>query len=202
MTLPDQRAQDDLRARVTAAVAAHWKRFLIQGLILELLGVLAFTMPLLGTLAFEILLGWLLIIGGVVRVIPLVRAKHLPGYWWSLGAALLAIVAGLLLVVRPLQGMMSLTLLLTLLFLIEGVSAIVSALDFRHHVRRWGWLLVRGLIDLVLVFLIWRGWPASALWAIGVLVGVNLFLMGLTMVMMALGVRSAKQAGLKFSTAG
>jgi uncharacterized membrane protein HdeD (DUF308 family) len=191
MALQDQAAQDQLRARVTAAVASHWKRFLVQGLILGLLGLLAFSMPLFGTLAVDILLGWLLIIGGVVRVIPLVRAKHLPGYWWSLGAALLAIIAGGLLVVRPLQGMMSLTLLLMLLFLVEGVSA----LDFRHHVRRWGWLLVRGLIDLVLVFLIWRGWPESALWAIGVLVGVNLFLMGLTMVMMALGVRSAKQPG-------
>jgi uncharacterized membrane protein HdeD (DUF308 family) len=56
-------------------------------------------------------------------------------------------------------------------------------------------LLVRGLIDLVLVFLIWRGWPTSALWAIGLLVGVNLFLMGLTLVMIALGVQSAKQPG-------
>jgi uncharacterized membrane protein HdeD (DUF308 family) len=194
MALPDQPPPDVIRGLIADAVAAHWKRFLIQGLILELLGLMAFAMPYFGTLAFDIFLGWLLMIGGGVRVVPLIRAKHLPGYWWSLGAALLAIVAGVLLVVRPLQGMISLTLLLMLLFLIEGVSAIVSALDFRHHVRRWGWLLVRGVIDLVLVFLIWRGWPASALWAIGLLVGVNLFLMGLTLVMMALGVRSAKPA--------
>jgi uncharacterized membrane protein HdeD (DUF308 family) len=195
MVLPDQPTPDVMRARIADAVAGHWKRFFIQGLILELLGVLAFAMPFFGTLAVDILLGWLLIIGGMVRVVPLIRAKHLPGYWWSLGAALLAIVAGLLLVVRPLQGILSLTLLLMLLFLIEGVSAIVTALDFRHHVGRWGWLLFRGVVDLVLVFLIWRGWPASALWAIGVLVGVNLLLMGFTLVMIALGVRASKPAG-------
>jgi uncharacterized membrane protein HdeD (DUF308 family) len=195
MELPDQPPPDDLRALITVAVAGHWKRFLVQGLILELLGLLAFAMPFWGTLAVAILLGWLLLFGGIVRVIPLVWAKHLPGYWWSLGAAMLAIVAGLLLLVRPLQGMMSLTLLLMLLFLIEGVAAIVSALDFRHHTKRWGWLLVRGLIDLVLVAIIWSGWPGSAGWAIGVLVGVNLFLMGLTMVVMALGVRSAARPG-------
>jgi uncharacterized membrane protein HdeD (DUF308 family) len=75
-----QPVPDVMRARIADAVAGHWKRFLVQRLILELLGVLAFTMPLLGTLAVDILLGWLLIIGGVVRVVPLVRAKHLPEY--------------------------------------------------------------------------------------------------------------------------
>ena len=195
MTLPDRTAQDDLRARIADTVARHWLRFLVQGLILELLGLLAFAMPLLSTLAIDILVGWLFIAGGVVRVVPLVRAKHLPGYWWSVGAALLAVVIGVLLVVRPLQGMMSLTLLLMILFLVEGTSAIVSALDFRHHARGWGWLLFRGIVDLILVTIIWMGWPGSAAWAIGVLVGVNLFLMGLTMVMMAVGVRSTSRSG-------
>jgi uncharacterized membrane protein HdeD (DUF308 family) len=194
MTQPDQPLPDVLRARVADAVAGHWKLFLVEGLILELLGIIAFAIPLLGTIAIDFLLGGLFIIGGVVRLVPLYPTKHLPGYWWSAGAAVLAIVAGVLLLARPLEGILSITLLLMLLFLIEGVAAIVSSLDFRHHAKGWGWMLFRGVIDLVLVAIIWSGWPGSAAWAIGVLAGVNLFLMGLALVMIAIGVRSAKPA--------
>jgi uncharacterized membrane protein HdeD (DUF308 family) len=194
MTPTDLPTPDVLRARIADAVAGHWKRFLIQGLILELLGIVAFVMPLLGALAIDFLLGWLFIVGGIVRLVALLRAKHLPGYWWSVGAAVLAFVAGALLLVDPLKGIMSLTLLLMLLFLVEGVSAIVSSLDFRHHTRAWGLLMFRGIVDLVLVALIWSGWPGSGEWALGMLAGVNLFLMGLAMVVMALGVRSAPRA--------
>ena len=187
----DQPAPAAARSRITELVASHWKRFLVQGLILELLGIIAFAMPLLGSLAINFLVGWLFILGGVVRLVPLVRARHLPGYWWSVFAAVLAIIVGAFLIAAPLHGLLSLTLLLMILFLIEGVAAIVSALDFRHHARCWGWLLFRGVVDLILVALILIGWPGSAAWAIGVLAGVNLFLMGLTLVMIAVGVRAA-----------
>ncbi|KUR74711.1 HdeD family acid-resistance protein [Novosphingobium sp. FSW06-99] len=180
---------DLLRDRIGARLAERWKLMLCEGLLLEFFGVLAFTMPLLGTLAVDILVGWLLCAGGLVRVVSLLHARHAPGYWWSLSAGVLAIVVGALLLVNPLRGALTLTTLLAALFFVEGLSAILAGLDFRHHARNWGWLLFRGIIDLGLVFLIWNGWPGTAAWAIGVIAGVNLFFMGLTIVMLAFAVR-------------
>ncbi len=89
MTLQNPLSKAELREGVTVAIAGHWKFFLIQGLLLELLGVLAFTMPLWSTLAVDILIGWLFFVGGIGRTVTLVRAKHLPGYWWALTSAIL-----------------------------------------------------------------------------------------------------------------
>lgn len=184
--------QTAARERIAATVTAHWKLLLVQGLLFEILGLLAFTMPFWSTLAVEITVGWLFFIGGITRVLALMRARHLPGYWWSLLAAILAMVAGVLLVMNPFRGMLTLTMLLTVLFLVEGFAAIFSALDFRHHARNWGWLLFGGLVNLLLVFLIWEGWPGTATWAIGMLTGINLFLIGLPLVMLSLAVRQKK----------
>ncbi len=176
-------------ASIGQAIAAHWKLALIQGAILAILGLLAVAMPFFSTLAVEVLIGWLFLFGGVLRAVSLVRAKHIPGYWWSLVAAIVAAVLGLVLIAAPLRGILTLTMVLMALFLVEGVSAIFAALDFRRHSSHWGWLLISGVIDLVLVFLIWRGWPTTAHWAIGLLTGINLFFMGLSLVMLALAAR-------------
>ena len=189
MAFRDQLTQEPVRLRISTNLAEHWKLMLVSGLLLEILGVLAFAMPLLSTLAVDIFVGWLFFIGGVVRVATLLRARHWPGYWWSLTSGILAIVVGTLLVMSPWRGMLTLTMILAVLFLVEGVSAVFAGLAFRHHSRNWGWLLFSGFVDLVLVFLIWWGWPGTAAWAIGVLVGVNLFLIGLSLMMLSFAVR-------------
>jgi len=188
----DQLAQDHLRARISARVAEHWKQTLGVGLLFELLGVLAFALPWLSTLAVDLVIGWLLFIGGVVRVVTLLRSRHWPGFWWSLASAILAIVIGTALVVHPLVGALTLTMVLGVVFFVEGVSAIAAGLDYRHHAHTWGWLLFSGFVDLLLVFLIWSGWPGTAVWAIGVLVGAYLFMSGLSLVMLAF---TASKAG-------
>ncbi len=189
MTIQDQPKPEEINKRIAGAIAAHWKLFLFQGVTLAVLGLLAIAMPLVSTLAVEIFIGWLFFVGGILRTIVLLRSKHLPGYWWSLFAAILAVVLGLVLIAKPLQGLLTLTMVLMALFLIEGFSALFAALDFRRHLTNWGWLLFSGLVDLVLVFLIWQGWPATAAWSIGLLTGVNLFFMGLSLVMLALAAR-------------
>ncbi len=194
MPIQENPKAEEIGASIAQAIAAHWKLTLFQGVILAILGLLAVAMPFFSTLAVEILIGWLFLLGGVLRVVSLVRATHMPGYWWSLVAAILAAALGLVLIAAPLRGILTLTMVLMALFLIEGVSAIFAALDFRRHSSNWGWLLISGVIDLVLVFLIWQGWPATASWAIGLLTGINLFFMGLSLVMLAL---AARQAGDK-----
>ena len=81
-------------------------------------------------------------------------------------------------------------ILLIVIFVLEGVGAIFVALEYRSHLPQWGWTLFSGVIDLLLAFLIWQGWPSSAVWAIGLLVGVNFFFFGLSLTMTALAARS------------
>jgi uncharacterized membrane protein HdeD (DUF308 family) len=94
-----------------------------------------------------------------------------------------------LLALNPFRGMLTLTMLLMVLFSIEGVAAIFAALDFRHHTRHWVGMLFSGMVNLFLVFLLWYGWPATAAWAIGLLAGINLFVLGLALVIVAFAVR-------------
>ena len=81
-------------------------------------------------------------------------------------------------------------MVLVVVFLAEGAAAIFIAVDFRRHLTSWGWTLFSGLVDLVLAYLIWQGWPATADWAIGLLVGINMFMFGLSLAMTALAARS------------
>ncbi len=185
MNYQDQLAQDHLRARISARIAEHWKQTLGVGLLLEVLGIVAFALPWLSTLAVDLFVGWLLLLGGIARVVTLLRSRHWPGFWWSLASAILAIVIGIALVVHPLVGALTLTMVLGVVFFVEGVTSIAAGFDYRHHVHNWGWLLFSGFIDLLLVYLIWSGWPGTAVWAIGVLVGAYLFMSGLSLVMLA-----------------
>ena len=185
----DRLTPEQFRTRIGTTLARHWKLLLGEGILLEVLGVLAFSLPLVSTLAVDIVIGWLFFLGGVVRVATLWHARHVPGYGWSVGAAVLAIVVGILLVLNPFRGVLTLTMVMTVLFFVEGISAILAGLDYRHHARNWGWLLFSGIADLLLVYLIWSGWPGTAAWAIGVLAGVNLFVIGLSVVMMAFAAR-------------
>src|SRR6185312_17056078 len=98
-----------------------------------------------------------------------------PGFWWSLISAALAIVAGAVLLMRPAQGILTLTIVVGAYFLAEGVATIMYALEHRRELsERWGWLMVSGVMDLIIAFIIVAGLPDSAQWAIGLLVGINL----------------------------
>lgn len=178
-----------LRVRLAAEIHAHWKVFLVQGIAMVALGLLAIALPQISTLAIEIVIGWLFFVGGIFRTVMLLRSRGIPGFGWSLTSALLAVALGILLVMRPLEGVLTLTIVLVALFLVEGIAAIFIALDFRRRLRNWGWILLNGIVSLVLAFLIWWGWPSSAAWAIGLLVGINMFFLGLSLVMTAIAAR-------------
>ncbi len=113
-----------------------------------------------------------------------------PGFWWSLFSAILAIVVGGLLIANPVTGAFSLTFLLIVFFIIEGVLSVMFALDHRKELPgAWGWMLASGIVDLALATIIFAGLPGTAAWAIGLLVGINLTFGGVAMVAMALQAR-------------
>jgi uncharacterized membrane protein HdeD (DUF308 family) len=180
---------DELQHKIARAIHGHWKLFLAEGLVTIVLGVLAIAVPEVASLAITILIGWLFVVGGIFRTATVLNSRQRPGFGWSLATALLAIALGLVLLIHPLAGVLTLTMALAAFFVLEGVLAIFVALEFRRHLPSWGWVIVNGLVDLLLAYLIWRGWPSSAGWAIGLLVGINMIFLGLSLVMTALAAR-------------
>ena len=180
---------EGIRRQLAATIQAHWKLFLAQGILMMVLGFLAVAEPNVATVAVGIFVGWLFFVGGIFRALFVWHARHAPGFIWSLLTAVLSVVLGLILILRPLAGVLTLTMVLIAFFIVEGVASIIGAFQHRDHLRSWGWVLFSGIIDLLLAFLIWDGWPSSADWAIGLLVGINMLFLGLSLVMTALSAR-------------
>jgi uncharacterized membrane protein HdeD (DUF308 family) len=180
---------EGIRSQMAATIHAHWRLVLAQGIVMMVLGFLAVVEPNVATFAVSIFVGWLFFIGGIFRTLSVWRARAMPGFAWALLTALLAIVLGLILIFRPLAGVLTLTLVLIAFFILEGITAIALAVQHREHLRSWGWILFSGIVDLLLAYLIWAGWPSSADWAVGLLVGINMLFFGLSLVMTALAAR-------------
>jgi len=190
MTLPQdiERLQSDMRA----AVREHWKAFLIEGILLVLLGLAAIILPPLASLAVTMFLGWMFLISGIGGLALTLWARGTPGFWWSLLSAVLAIAAGIILLWQPIQGTLTLTIVVGVYFLAEGVATIMYSLEHRRELSgRWSWLLISGLVDIAISFMVITGLPSSAEWAIGVLVGINLLFGGATLIGMALAARDS-----------
>src|SRR5215216_6487799 len=179
------------QSEMAAAVKAHWKAFLF-GILLAILGLAAMILPPLASLAVTIFLGWMFLISGIVGLLATYWARQMPGFWWSLFSAALAVLAGGILLAKPVQGVLTLTIVISAYFLAEGVVTIMYALEHRRELsERWSWLLISGVMDLLIAFIIVAGLPGSAEWAIGLLVGINLVLGGASLVGMALAARQS-----------
>ena len=188
MTLPDE--LNKLQSKMSAAVREHWKAFLFEGILLAIIGLAAMIVPPLASLAVTIFLGWMFLVSGVAGLFVTYWARNMPGFWWSLISAALAVLAGGVLLARPMQGVLTLTIVIGAYFLAEGVTTIMYALEHRRELsERWSWLLLSGVMDLLIAFIIVAGLPGSADWAIGLLVGINLVLGGASLVGMALAAR-------------
>ena len=196
MTVPQDSGKDfdltKLQADMRAAVKTHWRAFLFEGIVLAVLGLAAMIVPPLASIAVTIFIGWMFLISGVAGLFVTYWARQMPGFWWSLFSAALAVLAGAILLANPAQGALTLTIVVGAYFLAEGVITIMYALEHRRELsERWSWLLVSGLMDLLISFLIISGLPGTAEWAVGLLVGINLVLGGASLVGMALAARKS-----------
>jgi uncharacterized membrane protein HdeD (DUF308 family) len=181
----------EVQGSVRQAVHDHWVLFLIQGAVMAVLGLFAMAVPVVATLAVDIYAGWLFLISGIVGLVTLFRVRNVPSFLWTLIAAALAIVVGILLIGRPVLGTLSLTMLLTAFFIAEGVTQILAAVKNRGVLATsWVWMLLSGIVDLVLAAILIKGWPGTAAWALGLIVGINLFMSGLGLVMTAIASRA------------
>jgi uncharacterized membrane protein HdeD (DUF308 family) len=189
---PQPPETNSLQLVFTGSLRDHWKLFLGEGVVLLVLGLLAVMLPMLATIGFTILLGWLFVLSGVMGLATTFMMRGLPGFWWALISGLIALGAGVVLLVSPVSGAVSLTLVLIAFFIVEGVASILYAIEHRAQLTdRWGWMLFSGVVDLVLAGMILAGLPSSAAWAIGLLVGINMIFGGAAMIGMALAAKNA-----------
>jgi uncharacterized membrane protein HdeD (DUF308 family) len=181
---------EGLRHAVLASLREHWRFYLIEGIILMLLGAAAIIVPQVATLTVTIFIGWLFLVSGLVGLYTTFRMRGVPGFWWSLFSAILGIVVGALLIINPVRGAFSLTFVLIAFFVLEGILSVMFALEHRKELPgAWGWMLASGIVDLALATILFAGLPGSAAWAIGLLAGINLTSGGVAMVVMALQAR-------------
>ena len=192
MTIYQQEPSDQMRRAVVSTIHEHWVLFLVEGIILLVLGAAAIIVPVIATLAFTLFIGWLFLISGVVGLITTFWMRNAPGFWWSLLSGVVGIAAGIVLILWPISGTVSLTLLLIAFFLVEGIVTLMYAFEHRAQLSgRWGWMLASGIVDLILAGIIFAGLPETATWALGLLVGIILLFGGVAMIGMALAARTA-----------
>jgi len=184
---------DDLALDPREAIRRHWVLFLIQGLIMLVLGFLAIGEPMVATLAVALFAGWLFLIGGIVGLLGLFTARRAPSLWWTALSSLLGIVVGLYLIRRPLAGVLSLTLVVAAYFAAQGVVQIIAAFLHRGSIPSWGWMLLGGVVNILLAAIIFSGWPGTAEWTLGLLFGINLLVWGLSLAMTAIACRRARE---------
>jgi uncharacterized membrane protein HdeD (DUF308 family) len=192
MTIYQPEQNNDMRRAAVNAIREHWVLFLVEGIALVLLGAAAIVLPVIATLAFTLVIGWLFLLSGAIGLVTTFWMRNAPGFWWSLLSAVVGIAAGIVLIRWPISGTVSLTLVLIAFFFIEGIVTLMYAFEHRAQLSgRWGWMLASGIVDLILAGIIFAGLPETATWALGLLVGINLLFGGTAIIGMALAARSA-----------
>lgn len=186
MTLDE--ASEVFREAVRDTVKRHSFWYLAQGLLLVAGGILAIVYPLISSVAVIVLLGWVLIISGIVQGISLLGDRQVPHFWFQLISVILGVLIGFLFLRDPAQGLFTVTLLLIVFFMIEGISKAVFALTVRP-LPGWGWVLASGLVGIVLSVILLGSLPVTATWLVGLLLGIQLISVGGSLAWLAWQVR-------------
>jgi uncharacterized membrane protein HdeD (DUF308 family) len=158
-------------------------------ILLIIVGFFALALPFEAGVAIAVAVALLVIVAGVVHLIGTFAARTTGGFFWRLLVGCAYLIAGVYLLLHPKLSLVSLTLALAILFFVEGIFHIVTYFQLRS-VPGSGWLLFDGIVTLILAVMIWRSWPASAVWALGTIVGINFLMSGFTRLMYSRAVRA------------
>jgi uncharacterized membrane protein HdeD (DUF308 family) len=170
------------------ALRGNWFWFVLLGAALIILGTVALGAVVITSLAAAVAIGVLLLVGGVAECVGAFWCRGWSGFFLELLSGVLSIVVGLLFLRAPLGALASLTLLVACFLMVGGLFKVVAALSYRF--AAWGWTLAGGVLDLILGVMIWQEWPASALWVIGLFVGVNLLFRGFNWIALGMALRA------------
>lgn len=174
----------------------NWWLFLILGILLVLGGISAILTPIFASLAVTIAVGAALTVGGVFKFLHALRSEGWEGRGWSIISSIIYFIGGLLLLLNPLAGMVSLTLLMIVLIGVDGLIRIILAFRIRQAAG-WGWLLAGGIVSLLLAILMTIALPWISLTMLGLLAGIALIFEGSAFIAMSLAVRKLRTFGQK-----
>ena len=165
------------QAAMHAAISENKGWFYFLGILLILLGIAAVAFPFVTTIAAKVFLGWLFLIAGIVQVFHAFSTRTWSAFFFDLLIGVLYVIAGAWLAFFPLTGIITLTFLLAVMFILHGVLQGTIAFNIRPYVG-WIWMLLAGIVGVVVGVLLILKLPSSATWAIGLLVGINLIMSG------------------------
>ncbi|MFC7203055.1 HdeD family acid-resistance protein [Haloferax namakaokahaiae] len=169
-----------------------WRWLLAAGAIIAVLGIIALFAPFVTGVSLTFVVGVLLIAGGILHFISAFRAQGWGGFAWQMLLGFVAVIAGLALILNPVLGLFTLTILVIAYLFVSGIVEIIMGISLRGE-RNWFVSIASGAIGILLAALLWVGFPSTAAWAVGVLFGVNLLVSGISMVFIALGARREMQ---------
>jgi uncharacterized membrane protein HdeD (DUF308 family) len=170
-------AAQAMREAMRETVRRHSLWYLVQSALMIVGGIIALLYPILSSFAVVLFLGWILIFSGIVQGISLIGAQNVPHFWLQLVSVVLSVIVGVLLLRHPGAGLLTLTLLLIVFFMVEGISKLIFALTIRPF-PNWGWVLASGIVGILLSFYLWASLPITAIWLLGVLLGIQLICEG------------------------
>jgi uncharacterized membrane protein HdeD (DUF308 family) len=162
----------------------------IVGILMVICGILAIGSPLVAGMSVTVVVGVMLLIGGIAQCFLAFQAGAFGKGLLIFVMGLLTAVAGFYLFNQPLAGLASITLILAAYFVVTGIAELIGAFQIKPA-EGWGTMLLSGIITLVLGIMIWRQFPVSGAWAVGVLFGIKLLVGGWTLIFLGRGVRSA-----------
>ena len=175
----------------TAMLAKNWLPFLLTGALSLVLGLVAIAGPYILTSAINLLFGGLLLVAGLSEIVRAVRQRGQDGWWWPMVLGGFYAAGGFILLFIQPAGILALTVVLSVTFLVKGAAVIVYAIRWRA-LRSWRWLALSGLASIVIAVLIWIGWPANEAWSVGLLAGIELTLFGAALILVAFEARKAR----------
>jgi uncharacterized membrane protein HdeD (DUF308 family) len=188
MTMSVEAAAQALREAMRETVRRYSTWYLIQGALMAIAGIVALIYPLVSSVALALFLGWILIISGIFQGISLIGAQNAPNFWLQLVSAVLSVIVGVLFLRRPGEAVVTLALLLIVFFMVEGFAKLVFSLTIRP-LPNWGWVLASGIIGILLSFYLLANLTTTAIWLLGVLLGIQLICEGVALSSLAWQVR-------------
>ncbi len=179
---------EGLKTQAWQTVQKHWLGFLVLGIISLILGSAAIVTPLVATGFVVLVIGVVLIVNGISQLIHCFKTEKTGSFIWSLVTAVIFIIAGGLVLARPLLGAVTLTLIMAVFFILEGITKIATGFKLKPA-PNWNWLFFSGLLSLLLGVIIFSGWPGDTTWVPGMFLGIDLVFGGWSLIMISLAAK-------------
>jgi uncharacterized membrane protein HdeD (DUF308 family) len=190
MAMTMAQASAAMREAMRETVKRYSLWYLLEGVLMVVAGLLALVYPYIASVTLVFLLGWILVISGVLQGIGLIGARDVPHFWLQLISVVLAILIGVLLLRNPDAGLLIMTVLLIVFFMVEGISKVIFALNIRPFMG-WVWVFLSGVVGILLGAYLWANMPLSSEWVLGVLLGIQLICEGAALAYLAWMVRTS-----------